>query len=108
MVHIVKKSKLMMDTVIEIKVVTSLSLSEVEPVIAQAFDAFRNVEQACSRFTPDSELMRACHQIRTTVQISSWLFQPLKFALEVRNGHKEYSTQLSEKQWKRMASIDII
>jgi thiamine biosynthesis lipoprotein len=83
MVHIVKKSKLMMDTVIEIKVVTSLSLSEVEPVIAQAFDAFRNVEQACSRFTPDSELMRACHQIRTTVQISSWLFQPLKFALEV-------------------------
>lgn len=83
MIHIVRKSKLMMDTVIEIKVVTSLAMSEVEPVIEQAFDAFRNVEQACSRFTPDSELMRACLQIRTPVQISSWLFQPLKFALEV-------------------------
>jgi thiamine biosynthesis lipoprotein len=83
MVHILKKSKLFMDTVVEIKVVSSLSLLEVEPVIAQAFDAFRNVEQACSRFTPDSELMRACQQIRAPVQISSWLFQPLKFALEM-------------------------
>ncbi|KRF18489.1 FAD:protein FMN transferase [Paenibacillus sp. Soil787] len=83
MVHIVTKSKLMMDTVVEIKVVTSLSLPEVEPVIAQAFEAFRNVEQACSRFTPDSELMRACQQIGTHVQISSWLFQPLKFAMEM-------------------------
>ncbi|OPH51899.1 thiamine biosynthesis protein ApbE [Paenibacillus ferrarius] len=83
MVHIVQKSKLMMDTVVEIKVVTSLSLSVVEPVIVQAFDAFRNVEQACSRFTLGSELMKACQQIKTHVQISSWLFQPLKFALEM-------------------------
>ncbi|NOU68639.1 FAD:protein FMN transferase [Paenibacillus sp. LMG 31461] len=78
-----KKSKLMMDTVIEIKVVTSLSLPKVEPLIEQAFAAFRNVELACSRFTSDSELMKASQQIRTHVQISSWLFQPLKFALEM-------------------------
>lgn len=83
MVHIAKKSKLFMDTVIEIKVVSSHSLTEVEPVIEHAFEAFRKVEQACSRFTPDSELMKACQQIRTHVQISSWLFQPLKFALEM-------------------------
>ncbi|WP_246303075.1 FAD:protein FMN transferase [Paenibacillus plantarum] len=73
----------MMDTVIEIKVVTSLSLPKVEPLIEQAFAAFRNVELACSRFTSDSELMKASQQIRTHVQISSWLFQPLKFALEM-------------------------
>jgi thiamine biosynthesis lipoprotein len=83
MVHIVKKSKLMMDTLVEIKVVTSLSLPEVEPVIDQAFAVFRNVELACSRFSSDSELMKASQQIRTHVQISSWLFQPLKFALEM-------------------------
>ncbi|UJF35647.1 FAD:protein FMN transferase [Paenibacillus hexagrammi] len=83
MVQIVKKSKLMMDTVIEIKVVTSRSPLDIEPVIEQAFNAFRKVEQACSRFTPESELMKACQQIRTPVPISSWLFQPLKFALEM-------------------------
>lgn len=83
MVHLVKKSKLLMDTVVEIKVVTSLSLQEVEPVIARAFEVFRNVELACSRFSPDSEVMKASQQIRTHVQISSWLFQPLKFALEM-------------------------
>lgn len=83
MVRIFKKTKLFMDTVVEIKVVSSLSVTEVEPVIEQAFEAFRNVELACSRFSPDSELMKASQQIGTHVQISSWLFQPLKFALEM-------------------------
>jgi thiamine biosynthesis lipoprotein len=83
MVHLVKKTKLFMDTVVEIKVVSSLPVTEVEPVIEQAFSAFRNVELACSRFTPDSELIQACQQVRTHVPISSWLFQPLKFALEM-------------------------
>ncbi|OAS15898.1 FAD:protein FMN transferase [Paenibacillus oryzisoli] len=83
MVHIVKRTKLFMDTVVEIKVVSSDPVTEIEPVIEQAFSAFRNVELACSRFTPDSELMKACQQVRTHVPISFWLFQPLKFALEM-------------------------
>ena len=49
----------------------------------RAFEAFRNVEQACSRFSPDSELMTACREVEKPVQISPFLFEPLKFALEM-------------------------
>jgi thiamine biosynthesis lipoprotein len=41
------------------------------------------VEQACSRFSPDSELMVACRQIGTPVPLSPFVFEPLKFALEI-------------------------
>jgi thiamine biosynthesis lipoprotein len=81
--RIMKKTKLFMDTVVDIQVVTWKSKDEAEAAIDRAFEAFRKVEQACSRFSPDSELMEACRQIKTPVQISPFLFQPLKFALEV-------------------------
>jgi thiamine biosynthesis lipoprotein len=80
---IVKKTKLFMDTVVEIQVVSRVSKDEAETAIDRAFEAFRKVEQACSRFSLDSELMEACQLIKTPVQISPFLFEPLKFALEV-------------------------
>jgi thiamine biosynthesis lipoprotein len=78
-----RKTKLFMDTVVDIQVLASRSNDEAEAAVERAFEAFRQVERACSRFSPDSELMEACRQTGTPVQLSPFLFEPLKFALEV-------------------------
>ncbi|NOV03680.1 FAD:protein FMN transferase [Paenibacillus sp. LMG 31457] len=78
-----KKTKLFMDTVVDIKVVTQQPKDVIEAAIDRAFEAFRKVEHACSRFSLDSELMEACRQVQTPVKISPLLFEPLKFALEM-------------------------
>lgn len=85
MKKIVRKTKLFMDTVVDIKVVTSKSNDETEASINRAFDFFRQVEDACSRFSLKSEVMKACKQINTPIAICPFLFEPLKFALEVAN-----------------------
>lgn len=74
-----------MDTVVEIKVVQNeeMAKEKVEEKIDRAFEAFRRVEEACSRFSRDSELMRACQVVQQPVQISPFLFEPLYFALEM-------------------------
>lgn len=78
----IKRTKLYMDTVVEITVVEK-SNKNIEQKIDRAFDAFRRVEDACSRFSPDSELMLACKHVHKPVAISPYLFQPLNFALEI-------------------------
>ncbi|NHM32032.1 FAD:protein FMN transferase [Neobacillus terrae] len=80
-----RKTKLFMDTVIDIQVVTGNTdnKEEAEAAINRAFEQFRRVEQACSRFSPDSELMQVTRVIGKSVQISRYLFGPLMFALEV-------------------------
>jgi thiamine biosynthesis lipoprotein len=80
-----KKTKLFMDTVVQIEIVTleSTSVKNAEVKLEQAFELFRITEQACSRFSHDSELMQACSVIKKPVQISPILFEPLKFALEM-------------------------
>ena len=72
-----------MDTVVDIQVVTEKSKEEAEDKINRAFNIFKKVEQACSRFTPSSELMQACQIVSTPVEISPYLFEPLSFAIEV-------------------------
>ena len=59
-----KKAKLFMDTVVEIQVaiIETTLQEEAEAKVNRAFDAFRKVEQACSRFSPESELMTACQE----------------------------------------------
>ncbi|AMM93209.1 FAD:protein FMN transferase [Peribacillus simplex] len=80
-----RKTKLYMDTVVDIQVVIGEGTSEelAEAKINRAFDMFRKVEQACSRFSPDSELMNVTKVIGKPVQISPFLFEPLRFALEM-------------------------
>ena len=58
-----RKTKLYMDTVVDIKVVTRKSKEETEEKINRAFQAFQKVEQACSRFTAASELMQAIQNV---------------------------------------------
>jgi thiamine biosynthesis lipoprotein len=78
-----KKTKLYMDTVVDIQVVTRKSKEETEEKINRAFQAFKKVEQACSRFTSTSELMQASKIIGAPVEISPFLFEPLLFAIEM-------------------------
>ncbi|MEH7115908.1 FAD:protein FMN transferase [Neobacillus vireti] len=78
-----KKTKLFMDTFVDIQVVTRECRDAVEAKIERAFNAFQKVEQACSRFTSSSELMLATQSVGTPVQISPLLFEPLHFAIEL-------------------------
>lgn len=78
-----RKAKLFMDTVVGIEVVTDQAANTAEAAIERAFEAFRKVEDACSRFRSDSELMRACRQIAVPVPVSPYVFEPLRFALEI-------------------------
>ncbi|WP_379154261.1 FAD:protein FMN transferase [Paenibacillus sp. sgz5001063] len=79
-----KRTKLYMDTTVEIQVITgSAQESAAAAALDRAFEAFHKVEQACSRFSPDSELMQAARQIQTAVPVSPFLYEPLKFALEM-------------------------
>ena len=80
---IMKKAKLFMDTVVEIEVISEKSTEDIERKINRAFDAFRNIEQTCSRFSTSSELMQVCRQAGTPVAISPFLYEPLFFALEL-------------------------
>lgn len=78
-------AQLFMDTVVDIQVVEHVQMKkeDVEARIEAAFNAFRQVEDACSRFSPDSELMQATQKINEPVPISPYLFEPLRFALEM-------------------------
>ncbi|WNR42500.1 FAD:protein FMN transferase [Paenibacillus roseipurpureus] len=79
----IRKTKLFMDTAIEVKVVPGPNAVNIERKIERAFDAFRKVEEACSRFHPNSELMLACAQINQSISVSPFLFEPLRFAWEL-------------------------
>ena len=77
------KSRLFMDTVVSIKIVTTRAKAEVEESMARAFAAFYNVESVCSRFNNQSEISRLSTRIGTPVPVSSILFQAIRFACEV-------------------------
>lgn len=80
-----KKAKLFMDTVVQIEARCGDAMSEDELAIRidRAFDAFRKVEQACSRFSLNSELMQVCRRVGEATAVSPYLFEPLRFALEM-------------------------
>ncbi|MDO7906276.1 FAD:protein FMN transferase [Paenibacillus sp. JX-17] len=83
--HVLRRTRLYMDTVVDIQAVhdDSLSLQEAELHIQQAFEMFRQVELACSRFDADSELSIACRCIQQPVPLSPYLFEPLRFAIQL-------------------------
>lgn len=74
------KSALHMDTVITLTVVTAHPDSGVMPSMERALQAFDVVEQACSRFSEDSEVTRLSMQIGSPVRVSAVLFEAIRFA----------------------------
>lgn len=81
----IRKTRLYMDTVVDLQVIPndSQSMDEMMLKINRAFDWFRMVEDACSRFTRDSEVMKASLIIGQPVPVSPFLFEPLRFAMEL-------------------------
>jgi thiamine biosynthesis lipoprotein len=76
-------ASLHMDTVVHIKVVSSQPETMVMDAIHRAFEAFRCVEETCSRFDPESELSSLTRQIERPMKVSPILFEAIRFAWEV-------------------------
>lgn len=79
-----KKSWLALGTVVQIALVTDRGTASINDAFNVALKALRSVEEACSRFAADSELVRLVHApIGRAVPASAILYQCMKFALEV-------------------------
>ena len=72
-----------MDTWISIQVVSFAPASEVESAVRGALGWFDEVERACSRFEPDSEVMRLGRTAERWVPVSSLLLESVDFALQL-------------------------
>jgi thiamine biosynthesis lipoprotein len=70
-----------MGTVVTIQVVRDTD--ESEAAVDQAFDWFREIEERCTRFNPDSELMQLCRHPGVAFAASPILFEIVQFALMV-------------------------
>ncbi|WDL96139.1 FAD:protein FMN transferase [Alicyclobacillus sp. ALC3] len=84
-VHLWQKSALCMGTLVRLQVVTSRPQADVQAAMDDAFDLMRQVEAACTRFDPDSELMQLSRTVGRAVPVTQALFSALEFALEVAN-----------------------
>lgn len=76
------RSAILMDTLVTISVVDPRP-AEWRDAIERAFQWFRQVEETCSRFNPESEVMGLTHQVGTAVPVSPLLFEAVRFSLEV-------------------------
>lgn len=78
------KTALYMDTTVSIQVVSKkISPIKAGQAIQRAFKAFRHVEQVCSRFTSDSEVMQLVNRTLEPVQVSDTLFEAVRFSMEL-------------------------
>src|SRR6476620_5255497 len=51
--------------------------------VERAFEWFRRVEECCTRFDPQSELMQLSTQIGVAVPVSELLYEAVQFAVAV-------------------------
>jgi thiamine biosynthesis lipoprotein len=72
-----------MDTVVTASAESDRPSEEIEAALERALGWFAAVEQICSRFDPESELMRLCRQPGVAVPVSALLFEAVSFALQV-------------------------
>jgi len=73
------RSQIVMDTLATIRVVRPGA----EAAVERAFGWFYEIEDRCSRFNPQSELMRLTSEIGVPVPVSAILFEAVQFALRV-------------------------
>jgi thiamine biosynthesis lipoprotein len=87
-----RHTELSMGTLVTIDVVGHSQASEQQAeqgspsaraAVDRAFDWFREIEECCSRFDPQSELSRLCATVGVEVPVSSILLQAVQFALAV-------------------------
>jgi thiamine biosynthesis lipoprotein len=77
-----------MNTIAQARVETARPGAEGEQALERALAWFAVVEQACSRFDPESELMRLVHRAGGPVPVSAVLLEAVAFALEVARATK--------------------
>ena len=70
-------TKVVMDTLVSIRVPGDHDAASVE----RAFDWFRRIEAACSRFDPESEVLRLAARAGARVTVSDILFAITRFAI---------------------------
>jgi thiamine biosynthesis lipoprotein len=82
-----RRSETVMGTIVTIDVPEHAAPAEVaaerDAAVDRAFDWFREVERICTRFAPDSELMRLSARPGVATTASAVLFQATRFALAV-------------------------
>jgi FAD:protein FMN transferase len=92
-----RRTAILMDTLVAIEVVTDAAEEAVAPTIERAFDWFRRVEEVCTRFDPDSEVMRLAMKVGTPVPVSPILFETARFALAVaRASHGAFDPTIGQ------------
>lgn len=74
----IRRSAMRMGTLVTIQ-----APSGAETAIAAALDWFRQVEECCTRFDPQSELMQLTRRIGVPVPVGHILYQVVQFALAV-------------------------
>jgi thiamine biosynthesis lipoprotein len=78
-----RRSTLAMDTLISLTVRADAPEADVASRMERAFGWFDTVERICTRFDPDSEVMRLTKRIGVPVAVSPTLFAVVEFALAV-------------------------
>ena len=83
----VRRSLALMGTVVTVHVVgreqAPGEVAQCQKAVEHAFDWFRRVEECCTRFEPESEVMRLASQVGVPVRVSLLLYEAVQFALAV-------------------------
>jgi len=84
---VIARSTAAMDTVVSIHVAapadTPEQAHEQEDAVERALGWFHHVEDTCTRFDPNSELMRLSAQVNVAVPVSALLFEAVQLAVAI-------------------------
>ncbi|MGI8689359.1 MAG: FAD:protein FMN transferase [Thermomicrobiales bacterium] len=78
-----RRSAVFMDTLVTVQVASDQPEAQFDARADAAFAWFQRIEQACSRFDPESELSRLCARVGESVPVSPLLYEAVRFALAV-------------------------
>ena len=78
-----QRTEVFMGTLVTIHVVSEPAGMDAEAAMDRAFEWFQEVEERCSRFDPQSELMQLTARASRPVKASTILYEAVRFALSV-------------------------
>ncbi|WP_241654780.1 FAD:protein FMN transferase [Sporolactobacillus shoreae] len=97
-----KKRFICMDTVVTIQIISGESKDHLDAEIDKAVAMFYQVERICTRFDPESELMKLSSQTGVWVSVSRILYSAIRFAVETaRETGGAFDPSIGRKQEQR-------